>query len=383
MKKTAIDIKKDYFKDWEKFKDVKKDVAERKVIEFHNFFVQQRDRTLQLLEMDDDEPYEYMSEQDDIKLEQLFTHAIGYILTFKQLKAPDRDRLIYIYNKLLGRVPHIFEEDWLKNTPRTLDASKHLLDMWHNAPDRQEAKEKDMVKLFGGKVHLYFVDKKLKAPEKEAIISMFEEVYKLLASSKLPHFDKVFYGDVFFMEHVENHSTAGVYSPSTDNLWFNSTLWRKQPKEVSKETLIHELGHRYYRKVLNAKEKKAWSDFYSVLVATPYTESKAPKIGDSASIDWGFSFQGVKPGEDIIHRILLIGPEHYYFFKNGSGESFFRDGELAQRGYFPTEYSRENPEELFCETLALYSLGALRPMVRHIIETEFENHFVIPYAGHK
>ena len=72
--KVAIDVNKDYFKDAEKFKNVKKDFAERKVREFHNFYVKQRDNALKLKEMGEEDIM--MSGEDDNKLNLLMMQSL-------------------------------------------------------------------------------------------------------------------------------------------------------------------------------------------------------------------------------------------------------------------------------------------------------------------
>jgi hypothetical protein len=382
--KIAIDLNKDYFKDSEKFKNVKKDFAERKVREFHNFFVKQRDNALKLKQMGVGDIR--MSGEDDEKLSTLMMQSIGFVLAFKDIKPIQRKKLTFIYNHLVDSSFEfgVFEKDWFKPKPKTLDASKHLLDMWLNAPDRQEGGG-NLVKMFGGKAHAIFVDRKITSQEMEEHLGIIKQAYHLMSASKLPHFDKAFYGNFYFMEHNKGHRHYAFYYENKDEVWINSSLLRSLGNELCVQVLIHELGHRYYRKVLNQKEKDAWENFYSVLIEKPYDKSHAPKVGDSLSKDFGFIYPLGKV-KDVITRIEMDedGLEHKYFFLNSDGVSLYiTDKDLAERGVFPTAYARKNSEEMFCETLSLYSLGMLSPSIRHIIETEFENHFVIPYVGKK
>ena len=377
--RVAIDLDKDYFKDSDKFKNVKIEYAERRLREFVNLYNKLRDRTLKNAE----HGISYsLTITEDGKLTFLLMDVLGYLITFKVLKPIQRKKLVAIYNKLFNatEMRGFFEKEWVKSKPKILEMANHLLNIWLNSENRDlSSNGQDFIKI--GKVHLFFSDSSLTPQDKENLIRIVEEAGKIMASSKVPHFANAFYGNIFVISHNKMHDHFAYYYRSTDMVYLNSSLLKKTSIKDGIRVVIHELGHRYYAKVLNIKEKEAWETYYSELISRPYDASLAPKVGDSVYLEVGLSYMfDSEPGEDKITRIELdsTGLVHTYYFEVDGVSYYFTDADLSKLGYFPTAYSKENPEEFFCETISYYSMGMVRTSIRSILEKEFENHFMPP-----
>ena len=377
--RVAIDLDKDYFKDSDKFKSVKIEYAERRLREFVNLYNKLRDRTLKNVE----HGISYaLTLTEDAKLTYLLMDVIGYLLTFKVLKPIQRKKLVAIYNKLLKAtdMSGVFESDWAKAKPKTLEAANHLLAIWLHSENRDLASNsQDFIKI--GNVHLFFSDSSLKPQDKEDLMRIVEEAGKIMASSKVPHFGNAFYGNIFVLPNNKMYRQYAFYYVNNDTVYLNSSLLKNNSIKDGIRVIIHELGHRYYAKVLNIQEKEAWDNYYSELISKPYNASLAPKVGDSLYLDVGLAFLAKdEPGNDKITEIELdsTGLVHIYYYQRGEDTYLFTDADLSELGYFPTVYAKKNPEELFCETISYYVMGMLRPSIRSILEKEFENHFMPP-----
>lgn len=381
--RVAIALDKDFFKDSDKFKSVKIEYAERRLREFVNLYNKLKDLTIKNAEHGLDY---HISIADDGKLTHLLLEVIGYLLTFKQLKPIQRKKLVAVYNKLVSATEGygLFVADWVKKKPKTLEMANHLLNIWLESENRNLGSNSDsFINL--GKAHLFFSDASLTGQEKETFIHCIKEAEKVMASSKVPHFANAFYGNIYVVPHNKIHGYLAYYSPATDSIVLNSTLLKKTSIKDSIRTMIHELGHRFYKKVLNIKEKEAWETYYSSLISNPYNPNIAPKIGNSVYLDVGLSFNTkTEPGEDLIDEIKLdsTGLVHNYYFKDGEGRAYFTDGDLSALGYFPTLYAKTDPEEFFCETISYYVMGQLRASIKEVLEKEFENHFMPPPVEH-
>lgn len=193
--------------------------------------------------------------------------------------------------------------------------------------------------------------------ELESLKKGLERVVDAVKSNPIPGFSRVLYGDVHVVANVGKGDHAAWYYPRDDSIYLRRT---KATGMDEVNGLIHELGHRYWRKFASEDQKKAWSQYHSELSSK---KEALPKKGDQLPI----VFEGLPPDQrPYITKIeggryyfALIFNERYYSHSLTKAEisKFYSRRHIAKN--FPTPYSSTSDEEHFCESLALLALGNL------------------------
>lgn len=229
---------------------------------------------------------------------------------------------------------------------RHLASAKLLLDT-KNWPDKGTAVEETEE---GGRVFrvgsFTVHDQAAGDPRPTAQILLRAE--ELLRATDISKAAEVLYGDVYFVGAIDRKKVVlAQYLPREDVI---RLLLTKNIESRELSSLIHELGHRYFRRVLTEHSRIDWNRYDHQLrrVETP----KLPKIGEQlpnyANKVAGYETRHGKP------VIVVEGGSYLYL------DSYVKD--LKQRilfRSFPTPYAMTSAEEHFCDTFALYVEGQL------------------------
>jgi len=170
-----------------------------------------------------------------------------------------------------------------------------------------------------------------------------------IRSSQIPNVSSVLYGDLFLVGRIEGKKVVAWYYPESDQIHLR-TLLRVRTNEVL--TLIHELGHRYWRRFLNAEVKREWLSHHNQI-----SDGRAviPSVGDTIPV----KIKGFR-GNPTVTRI----ENSNYYLNDTKGYLTFRQvynlmTKLAREANYPSQYASTDPEEHFCESFAMYALGTL------------------------
>ena len=296
----------------------------------------------------------------------LLLTALANILAKKQL--PDNMSQIclnILKTLILTETPFLSMVSAWGVKHKSLDSGKKLKSIWENHSDKEEL-------MSIGKMHVHLLAPNLS----EADIKLtFEQAVQSISTSKLPHFSSILYGDFFITDKLH---TQGMYHiGSSDSVWIDSKILEQKGYGYLLHTIIHELSHRYYNKVLNGQEKADWANFYEVTSKNPSVGDI--KKGDSAFYDWGLSFTNTIPGVDDI--IVEIGEDEDGIASvQFSNDEIYPISKLVRAKAFPTVYASKDPEEFFCETNSLYHQGKIRGNVKQAVESVFEALFIHPHT---
>ena len=267
-----------------------------------------------------------------------------------------------------------------------LDSGTQLETLWKNLPDKDPTDENQTVIIDNVRIHFAV---HLDTKDKDDLIKNIKHAFDAIKQSKVPHFNKVLYGDLFVVN--TNIEAAAYYEPKGDVVWLNTSARKSRGGEQFSWSLVHEYGHRYYGKVLEIHDKNNWIKFYRNIngiskAMEHMKKSPLPKKGDSLWNTFGLITQvKVKnklqfsiPGNDLI--VEDLGNQMYVFeFQEGIQKTFSYSN-LFGIGYAPSSYSLTDSEEFFCECLAAYTLNKLRPNIKEVITEGFENSFLVPYG---
>lgn len=186
---------------------------------------------------------------------------------------------------------------------------------------------------------------------------------------------KVLYGDIMIVGNLQKGTVVAWYYPEDDVVYVRP-FRNAGFNEI--HSIVHELGHRYWRKFAPRTMKMAWMRHHDN-VATSTPDYDMPKVGDPLPV----TIKGVrfKKGEPKVTRET----DHGYYFRYTSKDETEREmtvskftianvmAEKARRASgFPTPYSAKNFEEHFCDALGLIALGQLKEphlsVFRQIVE---------------
>jgi hypothetical protein len=176
-------------------------------------------------------------------------------------------------------------EDIVKNASSFENFIKTIEGYWETYLERNKIHKV-------GNMRIHVLNPKLKATDLKFFLKAFENVQNKTTSTGIPHFSAALYGD-FFIVSPHDLSSLAQYSPNRDVISINSINISYGLTHVE-QSIIHELCHRYYRKVLNKKEKEEWLDFFFRTQKSTLSREK-PKIGDSLFFKYGLSINKPRP----------------------------------------------------------------------------------------
>ena len=225
----------------------------------------------------------------------------------------------------------------------------------------------------------------------EGFKTSLERAERLIRSNSntVPGFNKVLYGEVFFVPQLTKGHTIAWYDITKDKVYVRKNKAKWGADEV--HSIIHELSHRYYRKFADDDAKGNWNAHHwrvgrrtpevpDLVVGDPlpirvkgaprgwrpkvwkvergmyiYMMPGAEKIFEThANTDW------VDPEEAKAfldeHMSRLVGSIPIFEMNQFRGKT---DNNLT---VYPTVYSSTNAEEHFCDALALNCMGSLDPI---------------------
>lgn len=172
------------------------------------------------------------------------------------------------------------------------------------------------------------------------VSEMMESGWKYL--SKDTKFKAVAYGDIFLVGNMLESNTAAWYNLRKDDVYLrpvNSTSLDNV------HTFLHELGHRYWYKFMDSKERYPVGRLYSTL---KYARNAGLKVGDVIPVKIrGFSNPVV----------VKLDPLNYWL----SDTAKLSRSKIDTYLNFPTAYATTTVEEFFAECFAFYLMGGLKP----------------------
>jgi hypothetical protein len=253
-----------------------------------------------------------------------------------------------------SRMPKDVYAWWAKNQ-RHLDLILEAATKW---PEKQEGSD-ELFTVGSFRVHNTVG---ATGAELEGLKKTIAAAEKMARKNPVPGFARVLYGDIHVVARLTKAHHAAWYYPGDDSLYL-----RRGSKTGMDEvqSLVHELGHRYWAKFSKPTQRAAWDTHHREVenndvpreevhiptVGEPFPVGKVPGVkGDPIVVkDDGANlyFEGVSRGRPTTFSI----PRYKAFV--------LLKEQLKRTRNFPTAYSSKNSEEHFCEALKLLAAGAL------------------------
>ncbi len=189
------------------------------------------------------------------------------------------------------------------------------------------------------------------------LVKLLDVVVQKVKQLPVSGLERVLYGRVMLTGQIKkNARLAAWYDIAEDQLWVRVGKYDLD----FLHTVIHELGHRWWRKFASKSVKSAWEQHHLVM---GFGSVEIPRlhVGDPLPIQ----VKGVK-GNPVI--VAETGKYWEIDAKDSKGRPILLDRmsvydamhNNAKRRLFPTLYSSTDAEEHFCEALGLWALGDLK-----------------------
>lgn len=269
----------------------------------------------------------------------------GWILQTRQIP-PGQEKSIELAARafsLLRRAPpnvivwHDRNKNWF---PYLLEAAQ-----W---PERSGEVEGQVVSVGPFKVHNTIG---ADADQFKEIQSLVTRAVSILETTS--DFRKVLYGDVYIVGQIRQSKTIAWYSPGDDDVYLRSMAKRGID---DLQSLLHELGHRYWFRFASTSVKQACTRLYSRLKSLSGVDVELPKVGDPVPIP----VRGAKTVPIVEKyqgdRIQISGGG--WIGVRALLEAMRREKIV---GKFPTLYSMKDVDEFFAECFAFFALKKLSP----------------------
>ena len=179
-------------------------------------------------------------------------------------------------------------------------------------------------------------------------IDLIKRATQLIGNSGVPRLSDVLYGDVLMVGDVgRKKNVLAMYYSKDDHIEVR-VLKRFGSHELT--SVIHEFGHRYWRKFASKDMQAHWKHHHNMMLYT-FPNVDMPKVGDVLEARKGN---------------LPIVSETSTAYITSDGGSYDKQNvrkvlvENARRSSFPTLYAATDAEEHFCESLSLFCVGDLK-----------------------
>jgi len=191
-----------------------------------------------------------------------------------------------------------------------------------------------------------------RASDLSANIKMLEASKDLMLKSSIPRIADVIYGEIHFVEpFTKDKRVAAIYKTDVDTIFVVVT---ERFESSMIKSMIHEFGHRYYKKIWTRERHLAWAGHHRDVLRS-IDDVPMPRIGERISVIKGAPAVIGYGSDGRGAPTLMFGPRE--FVTLAKYRSVMRTN--AAKRALPTPYSATNSEEHFCDSLAMYCLGTL------------------------
>ena len=207
-------------------------------------------------------------------------------------------------------------------------------------------------KAFVGKLALHDTVNVTKA-EFDKYRALVTSASSAMQSSRIPRIASILYGDVIVVGQVLRSNTLAFYNVNDDVIFLRHNAPKTQQGPI--HSLVHEFGHRFYRKVLPTNQKMFWAGWHQEVSSHNDANSRYPEVGEKLP----FKLTPRATEYPEVLRVVRDGFKVKFYVSDRA----FVTGSQIRKYYsdlaYPTLYAAESPEEHFCEAFALLCLGQL------------------------
>lgn len=238
-----------------------------------------------------------------------------------------------------------------RDVPKWVEKNQRHIDLFlttNNWDTKAEGDSNEMFSVGDFSVHntVHLEGQKL-----EITKGLIEKANAFSRRSKIPQIQSVLYGDLFIVGKLQQNRTRAWYRITNDTIYVRPHL-----KQGSDEALdfCHEIGHRYWKKILSNDKKREWFSHHR-MVGSGHYDIEMPSVGDPLPLK-------PRKGETEAPRITRIERGRFYFSEDRyvNYEALYRHYEREAKAIkYPSSYASTDAEEHFCESFSMYIMGVL------------------------
>jgi hypothetical protein len=200
----------------------------------------------------------------------------------------------------------------------------------------------------------------LEGKKLDQIKKLINQASRNVRKLPFPKIKDILYGDIYIVGKLQQARTMAWWHPGEDAVYVRPFL---KFGEGEVHSLVHEWGHRYWRKFMPKAAKNAWLQHHRTMTyADP--DVTLPDVGDELPVKFS------KKQKDLPIIKAMRGGMYWFDLKLPTGEvremsypihkimEFFQKRERQMA--FPTAYAATDPEEHFCEALGMMANGKLK-----------------------
>jgi hypothetical protein len=191
----------------------------------------------------------------------------------------------------------------------------------------------------------------------EGVVDVLKDVIRLVQKAGVPRASELLYGDVFIVGDIERKKNIlALYYHAKDSI---ALLLKAKYTNTQERSLIHEFGHRYWDKFMDAATRNEWVRHHKNIAEVQKRTIKAPGVGDEIP---------VTGSDKKVLEIRAVRGTLWYITQKLPDDKWMgvpveRINKFLIRKHiisgYPTTYSSTNAEEHFCDAFALYVQGEL------------------------
>lgn len=196
--------------------------------------------------------------------------------------------------------------------------------------------------------------------EMQAAKAVIDRALRAIPKTEVSELRQVAYGDLYLVGQIKRKNWAAWYMPQKDAIYLRPKMRGISADDVALH-LVHELGHRLWKKKLPADVKKAWQTHHFTMAMSKGGLGRLPEAGEVLPEVLKINNKQVRVEEyDERGYAVLIDAK--------KGEPVgtvdrikLREwmGNVEHVGKFPSIYAASDAEEHFCESLAHKGMGSL------------------------
>jgi hypothetical protein len=304
-----------------------------------------------------------------------------YIIVLRKLivaiienkEIPEKNKRVFTQIQTVAK-QRTFKGDAIR---KPFDALVNALVFWNTWDDIDTSKTEgdDFFKIDTLKIRIL---SPITEQKMEAVKNVISLAVVKINRSTIPNFKNVLNDLNVYITNSKKTKTLAWYNTTHDDIYIQEAYLKTGVRNDldSVHDFIHEVGHRFYQKFLTDDQKKEWAKVYrQTLIRQKMMHfiDDLPKIGESLRDT--LKINVVDKKRNPIYpddKVVSIEPSiqgKIYTLSNG-----FKILEKTILNFtgVPSEYSKKNEEEFFCETLGLFLTKDLRPQLTHLKEKFLE-----------
>lgn len=190
------------------------------------------------------------------------------------------------------------------------------------------------------------------------------KIHFLAPDTLIPDFMRASYGDLYLINLIVRNDWLAWYEEERDSIYLKGDI-----ASECLHTLIHEMGHRYWKLFMSDKLKSNWIQYHKAQKKKAASKNLSIQKGDVFPFEVQSIHNPVVKSYDEVSLIICGGTDPSTVLEIPMDGSTGYDlpkilRTIHKTRYFPNAYAASSPEEHFCESVAYMATGSLKGLMK-------------------